>query len=119
MGQDMHYEPSHKSKRENAPPVDSFTGDVQLDDWLSTLLRASKWNEWAPEELLMQLTGHLRGRALQEWDLLVDHEKTSWVDVCRRRFAADWNQATRSWPLRTSGIPPRGRQSLWLTSSAG
>ena len=35
MGQDMHYEPSHKSKRENAPPVDSFTGDVQLDNEVS------------------------------------------------------------------------------------
>ena len=75
------HELSHVSRRRGkAPPVDSFTGEdpeIQLDDWLPTLLRASQWNEWVPEELLMQLAGHLRGRALQEWDLLEDHEKNN------------------------------------------
>ena len=31
---------------------------------------ASSWNGWTPEELLMQFAGHLRGRALQEWNQL-------------------------------------------------
>ena len=56
-----------------APPVDTFTGEeaeLRLEDWLPTLERASSWNGWTQEELLMQFTGYLRGQALQEWNLL-------------------------------------------------
>ena len=59
--------------RGNAPPVDPFTGkdpEVRLNDWLPALTRASLWNEWTPDEALMQLAGYLRGHALQEWELL-------------------------------------------------
>ncbi len=68
-------------RRGKAPPVDSFTGeepDVQLDDWLPALQRAAKWNGWTEQELLLQLAGHLRGRALQEWNLLEEEDYRSW-----------------------------------------
>ena len=49
---------------------------MRLDDWLLGLNRASRWNGWTPEEKLIQLAGHLRGRAEAEWNLLADE------DVC-------------------------------------
>lgn len=58
-----------------ARPVDAFTGE-RLDDWLPALQRASQWNGWGQEELLIQLAGQLRGRALQEWNFLAATEKT-------------------------------------------
>ena len=64
-----------------APPVDPFTGEdpeIRFEDWLPALVRASQWNEWTSDEILMQLAGHLRGRALQEWGLLEDKEKSNW-----------------------------------------
>ena len=70
--------------RGKAPPVDSFTGEnqeIRLDDWLPALERASTWNGWSEEERLMQLAGHLRGRALQEWNLLSDRDKGSYADA--------------------------------------
>ena len=48
-----------------------------MDDWLPTLERAGVWNAWSKEELLIQLAGHLRGRALQEWNLLTVKEKSN------------------------------------------
>ena len=66
--------------RGKAPPVQEFTGEdleSQLDDWLPSLERATEWNRWSPEEKLIQLAGHLRGRALQEYDLLRPGEKDS------------------------------------------
>lgn len=56
-----------------APPVDPFSGEdegIRLDDWLPALARASTWNGWSEEDQLLQLAGHLRGRALQEWELI-------------------------------------------------
>ena len=72
-----------KQRRGKAPPIDSFTGEspeMRLDDWLPSLLRAADWNGWSKEELLIQLAGHLRGRALQEWNLL-SKEKLSDFDA--------------------------------------
>ena len=54
-----------------APPVDYYSGDDRLahfDDWLPSLERAASWNGWTDEKLL-QFAGHLRGKALQEWNL--------------------------------------------------
>lgn len=71
-------------RRGKAPPVDSFTGEnqeIRIDDWLPALERASTWNGWTEEERLMQLAGHLRGRALQEWNLLGDRDKGSYADA--------------------------------------
>ena len=55
-----------------ALPVDKFTGDPELrfEKWLPALQRAAHWNNWSPEEHLMQLAGHLHGRTWQEWNLL-------------------------------------------------
>ena len=68
------------SRRGKAPPVDSFSGEttgLTFDDWFPSLQRASDWNQWSDEEALIQLAGHLRGRALQEWTLLRSTEKGS------------------------------------------
>ena len=64
-----------------APPIDEFTGEdrwITFDDWLPILERAAIWNGWTQDELLMQLTGYLRGRALQEWKLLDLKDKTTY-----------------------------------------
>ncbi len=80
-----------RHRRGKAPPIDPFDGDnleVQIDDWLPALKRAATWNEWTEEELLMQLAGHLRGRALQEWILLGDEKITydSTTEALRSRL---------------------------------
>jgi len=70
-----------RSRRGKAPPVDPFTGEdltSTLDDWLPSLQTAATWYSWSEEEKLMQLGGHLRGRARQEWDLLTDEEKATY-----------------------------------------
>ena len=67
-------------RRGKAPPVDSFSGEttgLTFDDWFPSLQRASDWNQWSDEEALIQLAGHLRGRALQERTLLRSTEKES------------------------------------------
>ena len=61
-----------------ATPIGEFSGEdlaCQLDDWLLSLERASTWNAWTAGEKLMQLTDHLKGRALQEYNLLGSTEK--------------------------------------------
>ena len=86
--------PEHSGapRRGKAPPVREFTGEdleCQLDDWLPSLERASVWNAWTAEERLMQLAGHLRGRALQEYNLLQPEERESFestVEVLRSRL---------------------------------
>ena len=79
-------------RRGKAPPVSSFTGEdveCQMDEWLPSLERASVWNNWTEEEKLLQLAGHLQGRALQEWNLLKPQDKTTFqqaVDSLRSRI---------------------------------
>ena len=49
-------------------------------------MRASTWNRWTEEE---QLAGHLRGRALAEWNLLSPEEKSTYAvarDALRARL---------------------------------
>ena len=71
------------SRRGRAPPVDPFDreSDVLFEDWMPGLLRAAEWNGWTEHETLIQLAGHLRGRALQEWGLLTAREKKSLEQV--------------------------------------
>ena len=71
------------SRRGRAPPVDPFDGesDILFEDWMPGLLRAAEWNDWSEHETLIQLAGHLRGRALQEWGLLTAREKKSLEEV--------------------------------------
>ena len=81
-----------RTRRGKAPPVDPFTGEdleILLDDWLPSLERAKDWNDWTEEELILQLAGHLRGRALQEWSLLSQEARTSYalaVEALRLRL---------------------------------
>ena len=68
-------------RRGKAPPIDTFTGEdaeSRLDDWLPTLQRVADWSGWTPDDLLIQLAGHLKGRALQEWNLLSPSEKKTY-----------------------------------------
>ena len=69
-----------------APPVSEFTGEDPeyiLDDWLPSLERASLWNSWTEEEKLKQFGGHLRGRALQEWNLLSTPGKATFATAVK------------------------------------
>ena len=88
-------------RRGKAPPVDAFTGespDILFDDWFPALQRAAEWNGWGHSETLIQLAGHLRGRALQEWGLLSASDKSTLeramtamrnrLDPCSRTLAA-------------------------------
>ncbi len=71
----------HTPRKGKAPPVEAFTGEDpenRLEDWLPALTRAAQWNGWTPDEILMQLAGHLRGRARQEWNLLQDGDKDTY-----------------------------------------
>ena len=80
------------SRKGRAPPIDQYTGedaDVRFDDWLPYLRRAADWNCWTESEQLMQLAGHLRGRASQEWGLLDEVEKSTMekaIAVLRERL---------------------------------
>lgn len=56
---------------------------------MPALQRASSWNAWSEEELLLQLAEHLRGRALQEWGLLAEGDKQTYMsatDALRHRL---------------------------------
>ena len=52
--------------------------ECELDDWLPALVQAAEWNKWTKDELLIQLAGHLKGRARQEWSLLSESDKTNY-----------------------------------------
>jgi len=74
-------EPVHTPRRGKAPPIDPFSGEnveVRFEDWLPSLERAAEWNCWSEAEKLIQLAGHLRGKALQEWNLLLEEEKPTY-----------------------------------------
>ena len=62
-------------RKGKAPPIDLFSGEMNFEDWLPSLQRSAKWNAWSDEETLLQLAGHLWGRALEEWNLMDDTER--------------------------------------------
>ena len=69
------------TRRGKAPPVDPFTGEnpaIRAEDWFPSLERTANWNGWNSEELLIQLAGHLRGKALMEWNLLEPDDKATY-----------------------------------------
>ena len=72
--------------------MDEFTGedpDCTLDDWLPSLERAGTGIAWTEEERIIQLAGHLKLRALQEWNLLEPGERASYsraVEALRSRL---------------------------------
>ena len=45
---------------------------------LPSIVLYTSWNGWSDGESLKQLAGHLRGRALQEWNLLCEEEKATY-----------------------------------------
>ena len=68
-----------------SPPIEMLEQEITLDDWLSSLRRAADWNGWTEEEILMQLAGHLKGRARQEWNLMnTDGVEESIEILCSR-----------------------------------
>ena len=79
-------------RRGKAPPVDKFDGDdveLPFEEWLPSFERASMWNSWTEEEKLIQLAGHLRGRALQEYNLLLPEDKSTFnqtIEALRARL---------------------------------
>ncbi len=67
-----------RRRQGRAHPYTGENHEIRLEDCLPPLQRASAWNEWSKEELLLQLAGHLRGRALQEWNLLAEGDNNTW-----------------------------------------
>ena len=64
------------------PPIDPFSAegsDEHWDDWLPTFEKAAEWNNWSDLECLLQLAGHLRGKARQEFSLLTPEEKSKFT----------------------------------------
>lgn len=108
------------ARRGKAPPVNPFDGeslDVLFEDWIPSLRRA-EWNGWSERETLIQLAGHLRGRALQEWDLLAPHEKQS-LQEATMYCVAGLTQVAKHWLHETSAIQHSKKESLCQISSAG
>jgi len=50
--------------------------------------RAATWNGWTESDKLIQLAGHLHGKALQEWGLLSDSQKSTFATAT----AQMWNR---------------------------
>ena len=75
---------SAPARRGKAPPVNEFSGEdpeCLLEDWLPSLERVSLWNAWSEEEQMIQLAGHLKGRALQEWNLLHPDQRSTFTQA--------------------------------------
>ena len=97
-------QPTHDNRpqRGKAPPVDPFfseDSEVQLDDWLPALERASLWNGWTDEDLVIQLAGHLRGRVLLEWNLLSEDDRST----CKK--ASDAGNETLAAQRQDKSVP--------------
>jgi len=103
-----------------APPVDAFTGEdpeCHFDDWLPTLKRAADWNAWTEGDLLLQLAGHLKGRARQEWGLLSEEDKATYKHaIAALRSGLD--PGSLSWQHKISGMQPKRRMERLATSFA-
>jgi len=48
---------------------------MRLEDWLPGLEWTATWNDWTEEDRLLQLVG----RALQEWELISDTDKGTFL----------------------------------------
>ena len=56
-----------------APPVEIFAGegkDMMFKEWLPSFERVADWYGWSENDKLIQLVGHLKGKAQREWSLL-------------------------------------------------
>ena len=90
-----------------APPIDTFTGkkpDIVWEGLLPTFELAANWNGW-DEEKLLQLAGHLRHKALQEWNLLSDVVRSSYLLACREKIGNPYFISSRSKNIEIYGPP--------------
>jgi len=55
--------------------------DELWDEWLPILKGAAEWNNWSDSECLIQLAGHLQGKARQEFLLLDPLEKSTYAQA--------------------------------------
>jgi len=106
-------------QRGRAPPVEMFSGEDMennLDDWLPTLARAAKWNGWTKDELLIQLAGHLKGRARQEWSLSRRVTRLTLKRVLKL-YVQSWIREAKPWPHKTFVMQHRMRVRKSVISS--
>ena len=62
-------------------PIEPFAGegvDMLFEEWLPSFERTATWNSWGEAEKLIQLAGHLRGKALKKWSLLGTADKAAY-----------------------------------------
>ena len=60
-------ERTYNSRVGKAPPLEPFVdegADMLFEEWLPSFERVATWNGWGEAEKLIQLAGHLRGKAL-------------------------------------------------------
>ena len=84
--------------------------EVNFEDWLLTLERASTWNGWTSDLQIMQLAGHLRGRALQEWNLISQDERSTLEGATETTLRPRWESA--SCPGISSCCPKTERKCI-------
>ena len=72
-----------------------------LDDWLPALVRAAAWNGWTKLELLIQLAGHMKSWARQEWSLLLESEKSDY----EKFYKHNWIWVAKPWLSKTFAMP--------------
>ena len=70
-----HHDPQAQisTRHGKAPPVETFAGegtDMLFEEWLPSFERVAAWYDWSETDKLIQLAGHLKGKAQQEWSLL-------------------------------------------------
>jgi len=71
-----------KARKWRSTLVELFTGEeieVHLVDWLPSLHRASQCNGWLGEEQVIRLTGYLKERPLQDWNIV--GEDQMWLSI--------------------------------------
>ena len=69
------------------PPTDIFTRKnvgITWEDWLTLFKSVAHWNAWTEEEKLLQMAGYFRKKALQEWILLNNTDKSSFAFMIRK-----------------------------------
>ena len=62
--------------------MEPYTGenpDILWEEWLPMFERAASWNGWTEQDKLLQLAGHLHGKALQGWSLLSDSDRSTFT----------------------------------------
>ena len=80
----VHVEPVKRCGK--VPPLDVFEGEnaeIRFEHRLLSLEQAGPRNGWTPDEKLIQLAGHLQGKAWQKWNLLDDRERATFCDAVK------------------------------------